>query len=89
MQHLQMECKTYFASRDPQVLTFLPISGHVMAQAVSCWPVTTEDWIQSQASLCGIFGRQSDNGTDFSLSTSVLPVSSIPPMLHPYSLMYH
>ena len=68
--------------QDSQLLIFLQISGHVMGQAVSWWPVTTEDWIQSHPSSCWICGVQSGNGTDFSSRTSVLPVSIIPPMLH-------
>jgi len=75
--------------QDSQLLIFLQISDHVMAQAVSWWPVTTEDWIQSHPSSCWICGGRSGNDTDFSSSTSILPVSIIPVTLHPYSLMYH
>ena len=42
----------------------------------------------SQASLCGICGRQSDAGTGFCASTSASPVSVIPPLLLALSLVY-
>ena len=51
--------------QDSQLLIFLQISGHVIGQAVSRWPVTTEDWIQSHPSSCWICGGRSGNGTDF------------------------
>jgi len=35
-----------------------------------------------QASLCGICCGQSGNGTSFSLSTFIPPISTIPPVLH-------
>jgi hypothetical protein len=68
LQHLPMEYR-HFLIQDSQLLIFLPITGHVMAQAVSPRPITTEDWIQSQASPCRICGGRSDNVTDFSPST--------------------
>lgn len=51
---------------------------HVIVQA-SNWPLITEDQFQSKLSLCGIYGRKSDNGTGFSLSTFVL-------FCHPHSI---
>jgi hypothetical protein len=47
-----------------------------------------EALVQSLASLCCIFGGQSDTGTDFSLSTSVYTISIIPPMLPTHSLTH-
>jgi hypothetical protein len=37
--------------------------------------------VQSRVSLCDIFGGESDVTTGFSPSTSVFPVSIIPPLL--------
>jgi len=53
-----------------------------MAQAVSCHPFVVPVWFRSQASSSGTYGRQSGNGTGFSLSTLVFPVCTIPPMVH-------
>ena len=44
--------------------------------------LTAKADVQSKISLCDIFGRQSGPETGFSPSTSVSPVSIIPPMLH-------
>jgi hypothetical protein len=46
-----------------------------MSQAVSRWPLTSE------ASPCGICGGESDTGTVYTPSSSVSPVSIIPPPL--------
>ena len=44
-----------------------------MAQAVSCWPLTAEVRVQSQANPCHICGAQSATSTGFSPSTSGFP----------------
>jgi hypothetical protein len=44
-----------------------------MAEAISRRPFTAEARVRSRYSQCGIFGEQSDTGTDFSPSTSVFP----------------
>jgi hypothetical protein len=61
--------------------------GRVMTQAVSCRPLTAEAQTQSKAILRGICGGQSGTGTGFCQSTSVSPVSIIPPILHTHSLI--
>jgi hypothetical protein len=43
-----------------------------MAQAVSSRPLTAEALVPSRVSPCGICGGQSDTGTGFSPSTSVV-----------------
>ena len=57
-----------------------------MAQAVSRQPLTAEAEAQREAIPWGICGGQSGTGTGFCQSTSVSPVSIIPPMLHIHSL---
>jgi hypothetical protein len=47
--------------------------GSIMAQTISRRLLTAEAWVQFQVSSCGICGGQSGTGTDFYLSTSVLP----------------
>jgi hypothetical protein len=42
-----------------------------MAQAFCSWLISTEAHIQSQASPCGIFDGQRNNGTGFFQSNSV------------------
>ena len=49
---------------------------------VSRRSLTAEARVQSKASLCEIFSGQSGPVTGFSPSTSVSPVSIIPPILH-------
>ena len=53
-----------------------------MAQAVSRRPLDAEAQFRSQTSSCEVFVGHSGNGTGFSPSTSVSPVSIIPPMLN-------
>jgi len=49
------------------------VKSHSMVQqAVSCWPVTAEAGLHSQASPCGICGGRISTGTRFSLSTFCL-----------------
>jgi hypothetical protein len=57
------------------------------AQAVSRWRVITEVQVQSQTSLHGLFGGQSDPRTSSSLSTSRVII--IPIMPHTRSLVCH
>jgi hypothetical protein len=47
--------------------------GRAMTQAVSRRPLTAEARVRSRVSPCGICGRQSGTGEDFSPSTSVFP----------------
>jgi hypothetical protein len=58
------------------------VPGRAMAQAVCHRSDTAEAWVRSQIIPCEICGIQSGTGTGFSPSTSVSPVSIIPPMLH-------
>jgi hypothetical protein len=57
-----------------------------MTQGVSCFRLTAEDLVRSQASPCDICGGQNGGQsritTDFPLSTSVSPISTIRPVLH-------
>jgi hypothetical protein len=67
-------------------------TSHAMAQAVSCWASTVELWIQFQASLCDVCGRQYGTGTGFSVRPQFFPISIIPSMLHSRSFIcrqYH
>jgi hypothetical protein len=52
-----------------------------MAQAVSHRPLIAEAQGRARVSPCGIYGEQNGSGTGFSLSSSVFPVSIIPPWL--------
>jgi hypothetical protein len=73
--------------------------GHAIAQAVTGWLFTADDWFQSQFSLCGIDGL-SGNERGFSLRASVVPhrlqSTSVPhssthlsPTLHSLSNGHH
>jgi hypothetical protein len=46
-------------------------------------------WVRSQASPLEISGVQSGTGSDSSPSTSVSPVSNIPPMSHTHMSVSH
>jgi hypothetical protein len=48
------------------------VEGRAMAQAVSRRPPTSEAWVRSRVSPCGICGGQSGTGTGFSPISSVL-----------------
>jgi hypothetical protein len=50
-----------------------------MAQAVGRRPLTAESRIHARVNPCGICGGQSGTRADFSPSSSVFPVSIIPP----------
>ena len=49
------------------------VGSPALVWAVNCWPVTTEGWVQSQASQDGICSVRSGTGTGLSPSTSVVP----------------
>jgi hypothetical protein len=53
-----------------------------MAQAVSRRPLTAEARVRAWVEACGICGGQSGTAAGFSPSSSVSPVSIIPPLLH-------
>jgi hypothetical protein len=54
-----------------KVLALFQFTGHTVAQVVSLWPLTMEDWVQPQANPCMFYSGKSDNGTGFSQSTLV------------------
>jgi hypothetical protein len=56
--------------------------GRAMAQTVSRRPPNAEARVRARVSPFGICGGQSDTGTGFSPSSSISPVSIIPPGLH-------
>ena len=74
---------------EPSFCNPFSFKGPVMSWAVSRRHLTTEAWVRSQTSPCEICGGQSVTGTGFSPSTSVSPVSTIPPMPHTHSFTYH
>jgi hypothetical protein len=55
-----------------------------MAQALSHMSLTAQVHDQSQVRPRGIYGGQSDTGTDFSLSIQFLPANITPPMLNSF-----
>jgi hypothetical protein len=62
----------------------LDFLGRTMAQAVSRRPPTAEAWVRARVSPFGFCGGQSGIETGFSPSSSVSPVSIIPPELRIY-----
>jgi hypothetical protein len=60
-----------------------------MAQVVSQWPLTVEDWVHSQASPCSICGEQTSTGAGFLWVLQFPPVGIALQMLHTHSLIYH
>ena len=64
-------------------------NGRAMSQGVSRQSLTAEARVRSQVGPCQIWCGQSSSVTGFSPSTSVSPVSTIPPTLHTHSLIYH
>jgi hypothetical protein len=57
--------------------------GRAVAQAVSRWTLTVEARFRGRVEICG---GQSVASRVFSLSSSVSPVSSIPPWFHTHYL---
>ena len=64
--------------RLPPMAEILLTCQRMLASAAGCASVT-----------CGICGGQSDGETGFAPSTSVSPVSIIPPLLHTHPSFYH
>jgi hypothetical protein len=50
---------------------FCSYMGHAMSQAVICWCLTTDNLVQSQACLDGIYGGHSGTWRGFLKSTLV------------------
>jgi hypothetical protein len=63
------------------------MTGSALSQAVTSRPLTTEALVRALVNLCGIYGRQSVPVTGLSRSSSVFPVSIIPPWL--FILIFH
>jgi hypothetical protein len=55
--------------------TLINENGHVMVDAVTCWPLTMESQVFARVSLCGICSGHSDIGTDYSEFFSSLSLS--------------
>lgn len=64
----------YFIFQDLYLqIFFQSCMGRAMTQAVINQHLTTDAWVESQASPCGICGGQNDIETGFSPDTSVVP----------------
>jgi len=59
-----------------------------MAEVFSCWPLTTEVLVQSQANSCGIGSGPSETGEVFRV-LSYITVTIIPFMLHIHAFICH
>jgi hypothetical protein len=66
-----------------------PYQINDVAQSISRQTFTVEVRIRSQVSPCGNCIEQSGNGTGLFSSTSVSPVSIIPPITNKHSFNYH
>jgi hypothetical protein len=73
---MKQQAKTAFSSLYISLVTqFIP-AGHAIAEAVRCWLLTMDAWVQSEGSPCEICSGKSGSGSGFCLSTSdcTLPV---------------
>jgi hypothetical protein len=59
--------------------------GRAMAQAVSHRTLTSEPRVRTRVCQCGIYGEQSGTGKGFFPSSSIFPVTIIPPRLHTHT----
>ena len=60
-----------------------------MPHVFTCWPVTAEVRVQTQASVYGICGGHSDSGRGFFRAHPLSPVSNLLPTLHYYYLFIY
>ena len=67
----------------------LPLRQPLVPQAVSHLHLMSEAWVRRCARPFRIWEGHTDTATGFSPSTSVSPVSIIPPLLHIHSFIYH
>jgi hypothetical protein len=86
--------QTEFWVRTRWCITPFPQWGYkvpccAMAWVVSCWPVTLEPWVQSQASPHGFCGGQSGTGLALSVSTAFFPISTIALIFNTLSFICH
>jgi hypothetical protein len=68
---MQQEYRTVL--RTFTACTTLILLSRIMAQAVSCRPLTAEDRVRARVGPCAICGEESGNGTGFSPNSSVSP----------------